>query len=144
MSTIDIVQHAYNKIFLGTIFETSSFWGNIVFAPSHIPTLDLGTYNPGYHARAISLLAANFLDNEDSDNKKPQEDKILRWFSFFMYSVWNRHRYQLSVTKAPVTRDRIHIGSDPHWIRCTFRRGVYTGSDPEPFAFTRDRIHLDL
>ena len=26
----------------------------------------------------------------------------------------------------------------------TFLRGVYTGSDPELFAFTRDRIHLEF
>ena len=35
-------------------------------------------------------------------------------------------------------RDRIHL--DP----IHFLRGVYTGSDPELLAFTRDRIHLDF
>ena len=34
--------------------------------------------------------------------------------------------------------DRIHL--DP----IHFLSGVYTGSDPELFAFTRDRIHLDF
>ena len=34
--------------------------------------------------------------------------------------------------------DRIHL--DP----IHFLRGVYTGSDPELFAFTRDRIHLEF
>ena len=34
--------------------------------------------------------------------------------------------------------DRIHL--DP----IHFLRSVYTGSDPELFAFTRDRIHLDF
>ena len=34
--------------------------------------------------------------------------------------------------------DRTHL--DP----IHFLRGVYTGSDPELFAFTRDQIHLDF
>ena len=41
-------------------------------------------------------------------------------------------------SKAPFTRDRIHL--DP----IHFLRGVYTGSDPELLAFTRDRIRLGI
>ena len=60
----------------------------------------------------------------------------------------SRIDFNSSMQSIKILRPRLHgIGSKwdrIHWDPIHFLRSVYTGSDPELSAFTRDRIHLDF